>query len=155
MKEAVLNSVQPEWSVLSDAIETWLIGVLAEDTCKPVVSGTIVIPQDTAAILSKEFSNACRIPEFSIKGVKVVDKSAKQIGPLEPIPSEHFRLPRDFRPHLNLIESHSDDQSIHEFNESRQGGERHPDWVDVVVHSNQFLVWLSRWLTDYLLALLL
>ncbi len=132
----------PEWVSLNEAADTWFeFGAFGDFWNEPGHRNMTFTPR-TASEFDSDFSNALSIPEFEAKGVKRVDNKRPQNGPLETIPAIYFRQQRTFRPHLNRIEAHHEKLDQMEFEPTREGGERHPDWLDVSFSRDGFLNWL-------------
>ena len=92
---------KPAWISLNGAVDQWLQLLQAQivyDTLSP----------EQSSLLNSTFSEALRVPEFSIKGVQLDGDASAPKGPLVEIPSLHFREYRTFRPHLNMIEPYHD-----------------------------------------------
>jgi hypothetical protein len=132
-----------EWISLNDAVEQWL-----EVLQFPDPQGTL--PSELASLLNSSFSDAMRVPEFSMKGVQVDGKTNLPTGALVDIPSLHFRVWRTFRPQHNLIEPYHDEHSKDVAFQALHKSPRHPEWVDVQVHRLSFEKWLRHWFRNYL-----
>ncbi|MDE2446493.1 MAG: hypothetical protein KGO94_09955, partial [Alphaproteobacteria bacterium] len=86
--------------------------------------------------------------QIAFKAIMQSDRVSPLNGHLEVVPSEYFRIGRTFRPQLEMIESYSDEMTMQEFAEARSLGERHPNWVDVIVETASYRQWLHKHLKD-------
>ncbi len=132
-----------EWISLNEAVEQWL-GLVQFPSPQETLS------PELARLLNSSFSEALRVPEFSIRGVQLDGIANTPKGPLVEIPSIHFRQYRTFRPQLNVIEPYHEDHPKDIAVEALTKSPRHPEWVDVQIHQASFGAWLRFWFRNHL-----